>query len=99
MELCQKGMRSLAIGDEGSQQTPTATTLLAGRVFPPTTRSTKGPVASTQVKISVPGNHLMIPLLGERDELLRLIESSFPNVDIHVRGNEIALAGDQAEQV
>jgi phosphate starvation-inducible PhoH-like protein len=56
-------------------------------------------VATTQVKISVPGNHLMIPLLGERDELLRLIEASFPNVDILVRGNEIALAGDQAEQV
>ncbi len=56
-------------------------------------------MATTQVKISVPGNHLMIPLLGERDELLRLIEASFPQVDILVRGNEIALAGDQAEQV
>ncbi len=56
-------------------------------------------MATTKVKISVPGNHLMIPLLGERDELLRLIEASFPEVEIHVRGNEIDLAGDQAEQV
>jgi len=56
-------------------------------------------VATTQVKISVPGNHLMSPLLGERDELLRLIEASFPDTQILVRGNEIALAGDQAEQV
>jgi phosphate starvation-inducible PhoH-like protein len=51
-------------------------------------------VSSTQVKISVPSNHLMPLLLGERDEVLRAIEASFPNVTIHVRGNEIALDGD-----
>jgi phosphate starvation-inducible PhoH-like protein len=56
-------------------------------------------VASTQVKISVPGNHLMASLLGERDELLRVIESAFSGVAIHVRGNEIDVEGDQAEQV
>ncbi len=59
----------------------------------------EGSVAATQVKISVPGNHLMVPLLGERDELLRLIEASFPGVSIHVRGNEIALAGPDADRV
>ena len=31
----------------------------------------------------VPGNHHMVELLGQRDELLRLIESAFP-VTIHV---------------
>src|SRR5256885_12392126 len=54
-------------------------------------------VSSTQVKISVPGNHLMTGLLGQRDELLRLIESAFPSVEIHVRGNEIAISGEPTE--
>jgi phosphate starvation-inducible PhoH-like protein len=56
-------------------------------------------VATTQVKISVPGNHLMADLLGHRDELLRVIESAFSGVEIHVRGNEIAITGDEAERV
>ena len=54
-------------------------------------------VSSTQVKISVPGNHLMTGLLGQRDELLRLVETAFPGVEIHVRGNEIAIEGDAVE--
>ncbi|MFL6204714.1 MAG: PhoH family protein [Acidimicrobiales bacterium] len=37
----------------------------------------------------------MPQLLGERDEVLRLIEDAFPHVGIHVRGNEIALDGDE----
>ena len=41
----------------------------------------------------VPGNHLMVDLLGERDELLRRIEAAFPVV-ILVRGNEITVSGD-----
>ncbi len=56
-------------------------------------------MATTQVKISVPGNHLMVPLLGHRDELLRLIEGAFDDASIHVRGNEIAIEGADAEQV
>ncbi len=54
-------------------------------------------VSSTQVKISVPGNHLMTGLLGQRDELLRLVEGSFGGVEIHVRGNEITIDGDPVE--
>ena len=50
----------------------------------------------TQVKILVPGNHLMVGLLGQRDELLRLVQDAFP-VEIHVRGNEITIRGDEAE--
>jgi phosphate starvation-inducible protein PhoH and related proteins len=50
----------------------------------------------TQVKILVPGNHLMVGLLGQRDELLRLVEGAFP-VEIHVRGNEITVTGDASE--
>ena len=57
-------------------------------------------MSSTQVKISVPSNHLMPLLLGERDEVLRAVEAAFPGVAIHVRGNEIALDGDDTvEQV
>ncbi len=52
--------------------------------------------SSTQVKILVPGNHLMVGLLGQRDEFLRLVEESFP-VSIHVRGNEITVTGDDIE--
>jgi phosphate starvation-inducible PhoH-like protein len=48
------------------------------------------------VKILVPGNHLMVNLLGQRDELLRLVESAFP-VSIHVRGNEITVSGEATE--
>jgi phosphate starvation-inducible PhoH-like protein len=56
-------------------------------------------VSATTVKIFVPGNHLMVGLLGERDELLRLIEDAFPDVRIVARGNEISIEGDEAERV
>jgi phosphate starvation-inducible PhoH-like protein len=41
----------------------------------------------------------MAGLLGHRDEHLRLIEESFPDTDIFVRGTEIAVQGGEAEQV
>jgi phosphate starvation-inducible PhoH-like protein len=56
-------------------------------------------VAGTQVKILVPGNHLMAGLLGQRDELLRLVEGAFDDVHIAVRGNEISIEGEGAERV
>ena len=56
-------------------------------------------LATTQVKISVPGNHLMAGLLGQRDELLRVVEQAFPGTTIHVRGNEITADGPDAEPV
>lgn len=54
----------------------------------------------TSVKVLVPGDHSMVQLLGARDELLKVIESSFPTA-IHVRGNEIAISGeaDDVERV
>jgi phosphate starvation-inducible PhoH-like protein len=54
---------------------------------------------ATDVKILVPGNHLMVGLLGQHDELLRLVESAFPGTAIHVRGNEISVTGADATQV
>jgi phosphate starvation-inducible PhoH-like protein len=56
-------------------------------------------VTDTQVRIHVPGNHLMIGVLGQRDEHLRLVEENFPGAEIHVRGNEITVDGDQAATV
>ena len=62
-------------------------------------------MAGTPVKILVPGNHLMAGLLGQRDELLRLIEDAFPSVHIGVRGNEVSVeaigpdAGPDADRV
>ena len=38
----------------------------------------------------------MVGLLGQRDELLRLVQDAFP-VTIHVRGNEITITGPEAE--
>src|SRR5438034_5436478 len=52
--------------------------------------------ASTQVKILVPGSQSMVALLGQRDELLRLVEDAFSS-HIHVRGNEITITGEEAE--
>jgi phosphate starvation-inducible PhoH-like protein len=54
------------------------------------------PSSPTQVKILVPGNHLMVDLLGQRDELLQIVEDAFP-VHILVRGNEITVSGDSAD--
>ncbi|WP_345745419.1 PhoH family protein [Streptomyces sp. ODS28] len=39
----------------------------------------------------------MVTVLGSGDSLLRVIEGAFPDVDIHVRGNEISATGDAAE--
>ena len=40
----------------------------------------------------------MASLLGERDEYLRVIEDRFPNTALHVRGNQVTLTGERAEQ-
>jgi len=50
----------------------------------------------TSTRIVVPGAHSMVSLLGSSDELLRLVERAF-TCDIHVRGNEITISGEQAE--
>ncbi len=41
----------------------------------------------------------MAGLLGQRDELLRLVEGAFDDVRIAVRGNEISIEGEGAERV
>src|SRR5437763_8848259 len=41
----------------------------------------------------------MVGLLGQRDELLRLVEAAFGGARILVRGNEITVEGEDAERV
>ncbi len=54
----------------------------------------------TQIKILVPGDQSMVALLGQRDELLKLVEAAFDS-EIVVRGNEITINGpsEEAERV
>jgi len=56
-------------------------------------------LSDTQVKIHVPGNHLMVGVLGQRDEHLRIVENHFDTAVIHVRGNEITVEGPEASVV
>ena len=46
-----------------------------------------------QAKITVPHSQSMVALIGSDDEFLRLVEASFPECDVLVRGNEITLTG------
>ncbi|MCU1533229.1 MAG: PhoH family protein [Arthrobacter sp.] len=39
----------------------------------------------------------MVQSLGSHDEALRFIETQFPAVDFHVRGNELSISGPQAD--
>jgi phosphate starvation-inducible PhoH-like protein len=49
-----------------------------------------------QTKITVADPQQMVNLLGSHDEILKVIERSVAS-DIHVRGNEITISGDPAE--
>jgi phosphate starvation-inducible PhoH-like protein len=49
--------------------------------------------------VVVPGAHLMSALVGQRDAHLRAIEAAFPECTMVARGNEIHIAGAQAEIV
>jgi phosphate starvation-inducible PhoH-like protein len=51
---------------------------------------------TSTVKIHVADNQLMVGLLGERDEHLRVVESAF-DATVHVRGNEISVDGPDAK--
>jgi phosphate starvation-inducible PhoH-like protein len=67
----------------------------------PDSRTTTRPVSPSSsdrivTKVVVPGARDMVSLLGQRDELLRVIERAF-SADIHVRGNEITINGPAEE--
>jgi phosphate starvation-inducible PhoH-like protein len=50
--------------------------------------------AQARAHFVVPAKHPMVTVLGSGDSLLRVIEKAFPDVDIHVRGNEISATGE-----
>jgi phosphate starvation-inducible PhoH-like protein len=52
--------------------------------------------ADVRTTISVPDSVSMVALLGSADELLRLVEAEVA-ADVHVRGNEIAITGQPAD--
>lgn len=54
------------------------------------------PTTKKEIKLVVPGNHLMLDLLGHHDEFLKIIESHF-NSHVFVRGNEINISGEDRE--
>jgi phosphate starvation-inducible PhoH-like protein len=50
-----------------------------------------------QHTIVIPASIPMVSLLGSGDELLRVVEASFDDVDIHVRGNQITMTGQPGD--
>ncbi|QTE28476.1 PhoH family protein [Pengzhenrongella sicca] len=59
----------------------------------PARRTPGGSPARVEHRITVPSTVSMVELLGLGDEVLAAIEEGFGAVDVHVRGNEISLAG------
>lgn len=56
-----------------------------------------GAPGETRAHFTVPAKHPMVTVLGSGDALLRVIEKAFPEVDIHVRGNQVSAVGEAAE--
>ncbi|TWG23520.1 phosphate starvation-inducible PhoH-like protein [Actinoplanes teichomyceticus] len=61
----------------------------------PSSTGSSSPVRA-QTKISVSDPKIMVNLLGAKDEILRLVERTLSS-DVHVRGNEITITGDPAD--
>src|SRR4051794_171894 len=76
---------------EASAQAAAADVARAGSPAPSAAAGT--PVRTT---ITVPDSVSMVALLGSGDELLRLVETELV-ADVHVRGNEIAITGQPAD--
>ena len=57
--------------------------------------------SANQRTIVIPTSIPMVSLVGSRDELIRVVEKNYPEVDLLVRGNEISLVGPnkQVDQI
>ena len=62
----------------------------------PSTTPAELPADAVRTSITVPESVSMVALLGSGDELLRLVEGELA-ADVHVRGNEISLTGQPAD--
>ncbi|HET8970629.1 MAG TPA: PhoH family protein [Candidatus Nanopelagicales bacterium] len=71
----------------------------------PATPTSSAPAGATRTStVVVPASQPMVALLGSHDEFVRVLERSVPEVDIHVRGDQVRLVGPdpavaQVEQV
>jgi phosphate starvation-inducible PhoH-like protein len=54
---------------------------------------------SAQHRMVVPPSIPMVSVLGSADALLRVVEDELPDVDVHVRGNEVTVQGDPNDVV
>jgi phosphate starvation-inducible PhoH-like protein len=61
------------------------------------TSPTAAPSDAPVHTVHIPPEVSMVSLLGPGDELLRVVERSFPDVDLLVRGNEVRLSGPSAD--
>ncbi len=55
--------------------------------------------SSLHSQLSVPAETSMISLLGEHDQLLKIVKRAFPDTRIVARGNEITVDGENAVKV
>ena len=63
----------------------------------PMAETTSSSTPQAEHRIVVPSSLDMVSLLGSGDMFLREIERQFPDLDIHVRGNEMRFVGSPAE--
>ena len=61
------------------------------------TETASSSTAHTEHRVVVPASLDMVSLLGSGDMFLREIERQFPEVSIHVRGNEMRFEGPRSE--
>ncbi len=99
--LADRHMAELA-NMEPPDQSPMQCGSLASTMLPPAAASispTDAAVTAAHVEFTIPGNHLMVALLGHRDAHLRIIEQAFPDHRIVVRGNQVVIDGESSDQV
>jgi phosphate starvation-inducible PhoH-like protein len=51
------------------------------------------PASPDEATLRVPGDHLMLALLGERDAYLRIVADAFPEAQIVARGDTLTITG------
>ncbi len=51
----------------------------------------------SELELRVPGDHLMLALLGERDGFLRVVEDAFPEARIVARGDELRITAPDVD--
>ncbi len=81
-----------ASADHMAQSNP-APRLARSRAAARATEPVAAAPARVEHRITVPAEVSMVELLGLRDEVLRAVESGFPTVDVHIRGNQVRMVG------